>query len=94
MELFKQKELHSIVFGLRVHKPDRDESLCIVVATLFAMLILNMAFPMPITWFFVGVVIMTSASLDLISPQNKISSFLSGLIIGLSVAQLNFLILG
>lgn len=93
MELFKQKELHSIVCGLHVHKPDRDESLCIVVVTLLAMLILNTAFPMPITWFFVGVMIMTSASFDLIPPKNKISSFLSGLIIGLTVAQLNFLIL-
>lgn len=94
MNLFKQKELHSIVFGLHVHKPDRDESLWIVAATLLAILILNALLPMPITWFVVGAVVMAAACFDLISPKNKISALLSGLIIGVTAAQINFVILG
>lgn len=93
MPLFKQKELHSIVFGLTVHKPDVNETAILASATLILMLVLNKLFPMPLAWFVVGVVGLTASVFDLIPSKNKISAVLCGLAIGVTAAQFNFLII-
>jgi hypothetical protein len=93
MPLFKQKELHSVVFGLQVHKPDMVETMALLAGTLILMLILNKSFPMPIAWFVVGIVGLTCATFDLIPKTSKVSSLLCGLVIGFTAGQFNFLIL-
>ncbi|WP_338924107.1 hypothetical protein V0M98_38480 (plasmid) [Pseudomonas silesiensis] len=93
MPLLKQKELHSVVFGLNVHKPDKNETMVMLAVTLLLMVILNKLFPMPIAWFFVGIIGLTTATFDLIPSTSKISSLICGLVIGFTAAQFNFLIL-